>query len=40
MSNTVAVIISIIIAFAVTAGLGFVIIPWRDEFFNEMKGAL
>lgn len=28
MSNTVAVIISIIIAFAVTAGLGFVIIPW------------
>ena len=28
MSNTVAVIISIIIAFAITAGLGFVIIPW------------
>ena len=28
MSNTVAIIISIVIAFGVTAGLGFVIIPW------------
>lgn len=28
MSNTVAIIISAIIAFAVTGGLGFIIIPW------------
>lgn len=28
MSTTVAVIISIVVAFGVTAGLGFVIIPW------------
>lgn len=28
MSNTVAIIISVVIAFGVTAGLGFVIIPW------------
>lgn len=28
MSSTVAMIISLIVAFAVTAGLGFVIIPW------------
>lgn len=28
MSSTVAIIISIIVAFGVTAGLGFVIIPW------------
>lgn len=28
MSSTVAIIISVVIAFGVTAGLGFVIIPW------------
>ena len=28
MNSTIALIISIIIAFGVTAGLGFVIIPW------------
>ena len=28
MNSTIALIISVIIAFGVTAGLGFVIIPW------------
>ena len=28
MSSTIALIISVIIAFGATAGLGFVIIPW------------
>ena len=31
MSSTVAVIISIIVAFGVTAGLGFIIIPWLKK---------